>query len=128
MGEFNQATVKNYQDTNGRKPQRIRTDSITAAIAVPCPKDLFLSVQPELFHAEFPSVSDFLPGNIHPKISILYCGVPAMARKDLLTQCAFVLLLPVKAACGSCVFCCQQCHVLGTLRVGLLTRGAGKPT
>ena len=130
-GSVNQASVKKYQDINGRKPQRIRKDSITAAIVVPCPQrsdQVFFSVQPELFHAEFPSLGDFLAGNSHPKTSMLYCAYQQWHQGTFSLNALFLLLLPVKAARGSCVFCCQQCHVLGMLRVWLLTQGAGKPT
>lgn len=73
----NQASVKNYQDINRRKPQRIRKDSVTDVIVVPFPRDqtrIFLSVHSELFHTEFPSLGDFLAENIYPKTSMLYCG------------------------------------------------------
>lgn len=109
--------------------QRLRKDSMTAVTVVPCPQksDLFfLSLQPELFNAEFPSLGDFFGRKYSHKDFHVIVWVPALVSRDLLTQCTFLVLLPVEIACGSCVFCCQQRHVLAMLRVCLLTQSARK--
>lgn len=115
MGEFNQVSVKTYQDSNGRKPQRIRKDSITTLIAVLCPQSSHQVSQPlpnficSRWIISCWIISWFFWQEIFTQDIHGIMQVPALASRHLLSQCTF-LLPPVKAALGSCALCCHALY------------------